>query len=117
MKCRILFVLLWLSLAVLAEPVIDTTNPNVRLGWKPSPSANVSGYYLCWGYQSGQNTNRLDVGNVTNTAVGGLVYGPTYYFVVVAYSSFGDEAPPSNEVYWSIPKAKIRTTRGLKVEP
>ena len=85
-------------------PTITTTSPGmVRLGWKPSPSANVSGYYLCWGLATGQCTNRLDAGSVTNVSVTDIVSGPIYYFTVVAYSSFGDEAPPSNEVNYTLP--------------
>ena len=86
------------------SPAITTNLPGmVRLGWRPSPSANVSGYYLCWSFASGQCTNRLDAGSVTNVSLTDLISGPTYYFTVVAYSSFGDEAPPSNEVSYSIP--------------
>jgi hypothetical protein len=79
----------------------------VRLGWKPSPSAGVAGYYLCWGLGTGQCTNRLDAGSVTNVAVADLLTGPTYYFTVVAYSAYGDEAPPSNEVSYSVPASTI----------
>jgi hypothetical protein len=86
------------------SPTIATNSPGmVRLGWKPSPSENVAGYYLCYGFVSGQCTNRLDAGSVTNCSLTDLVVGPTYYFTVVAYSSFGDEAPPSNEVSYSVP--------------
>lgn len=88
------------------DPVIVTNNPMVHLGWKPSPSANVSGYFMCWGLASGQTTNRLDTGNVTNVFLGDLLPGYTYYFTVVAYSSFGDEAPPSNEVNWTVGEEK-----------
>lgn len=83
---------------------ITTNSPcMVSLGWRPSPSADVSGYYLCWGFVSGQCTNRLDAGSVTNVSLTGLIPGLTYYFTVVAYSSFGDESPPSNEVSYSAP--------------
>ena len=85
-------------------PTITTNSPGmVRLGWKPSPSENVAGYFLCWGVASGQCTNRLDAGNVTTVNVTGLQPGVTYYFTVVAYSAFGDEAPPSNEVSYCPP--------------
>lgn len=92
------------------DPVIVTNNPMVHLGWKPSPSVGVSGYYLCWGLASGQATNRLDSGNVTNLFLGDLVSGYTYYFTVVAYSSYGDEAPPSNEVNWTEAEKKRAVT-------
>jgi hypothetical protein len=82
---------------------VATTNPPpsyqaVSLGWTPSPSANVTGYLLNWGLASGQCTNHLDVGNVTNSTVGGLTTNIAYYFNVVAYDAAGDQAPPSNEL-------------------
>lgn len=75
----------------------------VSLGWNPSPSTNVSGYYLCWGLASGACTNHLDVRNLTTATVGGLEPKVTYYFTVVAYDYRGDLAPPSNEVSYSAP--------------
>ena len=93
------------SFSSLAQPSLHTTTNSqcsVRLDWKPSPSDIVAGYYLCYGFRSGQCTNRLDAGSVTNANVAGLVSGSTYYFTVVAYSSYGDEAPPSNEVSYSV---------------
>lgn len=104
---------------------------SVKLGWCPSPSANVAGYYVAYTIReditnwtpsvyyrpstnpcpgtlltNGSNwalnyTGRVDVGNVTFTTLSNLLEGVTYYFSVVAYSSFGDEAPPSNEVKYT----------------
>jgi hypothetical protein len=92
------------SLLGQSVPTITTNSPGmVRLGWKPSPSENVAGYFLCWGFASGQCTNRLDAGNVTTVNVAGLQPGVTYFFTVIAYSAFGDEAPPSNEVSYCPP--------------
>jgi hypothetical protein len=65
---------------------------------------------MCWGLASGQTTNRLDSGNVTNLFLGDLVPGYTYFFTVVAYSSYGDEAPPSNEVNWTATEEKKAAT-------
>jgi hypothetical protein len=75
----------------------------VSLGWNPGPDPNVTGYFLCWGLSSGACTNRLDAGNVTNTTVAGLAANVTYYFNVVAYGAAGQEAPPSNEVAYTVP--------------
>jgi hypothetical protein len=69
-----------------------------KLGWTPSPSTNVTGYFLNWGLATGQCTNQLDAGSVTNITVGGLATNITYYFNVVAYDAAGDVAPPSNEL-------------------
>jgi hypothetical protein len=82
-----------------------STNPppsgaEVATGWNPSPDPNVVGYYLCWGLASGQCTNFIDVGNVTNATLGGLTTSVFYYFTVVAYDTVGDQAPPSNEIQY-----------------
>ncbi len=78
---------------------------SVSLGWTASPSTNVTGYFLNWGLLSGQCTNQLDVGNVTNTTVSGLASNTTYYFNVVAYDAAGDQAPPSNELAYQVAAA------------
>ena len=75
----------------------------VSLSWNPSPSPTVKGYLLNWGLASGQCTNKLDVGNVTNTTVSGLATNATYYFNLVAYNNAGDQAPPSNEIAYRAP--------------
>ena len=79
-------------------PGIPADSALVSLGWNPSPDTNATGYFLCWGLASDACTNRLDVGNSTNTSVSGLATGMAYYFSVVAYGAAGQEAPPSNEI-------------------
>jgi len=72
----------------------------VTTGWNPSPDSNVVGYYLCWGFTSGQCTNLIDVGNVTNATIGSLTTNVLYYFTVVAYDAAGQRAEPSNEIQY-----------------
>jgi len=99
------------SLSIFAQPgptIATTSHPLLKLRWKPSPSPNVSGYYLCWGLVSGQCTNLIDAGSVTKVNLTGLSSGSSYFFTVIAYSSFGDEAPPSNEVSYSQPNPPNR---------
>lgn len=59
----------------------------VSLGWNPSPSTNVTGYYIYYGPSSGNYTNVVPVSNVTNVTIRGLVSGQTYYFAATAYNS------------------------------
>lgn len=82
----------------------------VRLGWTASPSTNVTGYFLNWGLASGQCTNQLDAGIVTNTWVSGMASNTIYYFNVVAYAAARDQAPPSNELAYS-PTPPVLTLR------
>jgi hypothetical protein len=81
----------------------NSSGLTASLGWTPSPSTNVTGYFLNWGLVTGQCTNQLNVGNVTNSTVSGLTTNVTYYFNVVAYDATGDQAPPSNELAYSPP--------------
>ena len=74
--------------------------PQVSTGWNPSPDPSVTGYYLCWGLATGQCTNFIDVGDVTNATLGGLTTNVEYYFTVVAYDTAGDQAVPSNEIQY-----------------
>jgi len=62
-----------------ARPAID----NLSYG---SSTSYVTGY------------NALDVGNVTSYSVSGLTAGETYYYVVRAYNSCGNESSNSNEI-------------------
>ena len=70
----------------------------VALGWNPSPDTRATGYFLCWGLASTDCTNFLDVGNVTNATVAGLVPNVGYYFTIVTYDAAGDQSPPSNQI-------------------
>ena len=89
------------------SPGIPTDSGLVALGWNPSPDTNATGYFLCWGLASDACTNRLDVGNSTNTSVSGLATGMAYYFSVVAYGAAGQEGPPSNEISYTLSSAAI----------
>jgi len=79
--------------------------------WKPSPSANVAGYYMLVGNESRSYTGKVDVLNYHTCTISNLVRGVRYYFTVVAYSSFGDESPQSNEVDYTPPTALALCSR------
>src|SRR3954462_12000786 len=71
---------------------------NVSLAWDPSSDPSVTGYRLYWGNLPGSYPASLNVGNVTQAAIGGLTDGMPYYFVVRAYNSSGTLSSPSVEV-------------------
>ena len=77
----------------------------MALAWDPSPDPRATGYFLCWGLDSSDCTNFLDVGNVTNATVAGMVPSVGYYFTVVTYDAAGDQAPPSNQITATITPA------------
>ncbi len=75
------------------------------LSWDPpvtnedgSPLTDLAGYKIYYGTTSGNYTNSIDVGNVTTYTVINLTEGLTYFFVVSAYDTLGNESDYSNEV-------------------
>ncbi|MEI6560947.1 MAG: Ig-like domain-containing protein [Verrucomicrobiota bacterium] len=66
--------------------------------WDPSPDANIAGYRLYYGSASGNYTQSVDVGNVTQATVANLTAGATYYAAVTAYNTAALESVKSNEV-------------------
>ena len=76
---------------------------SVTLAWNPSPDTNVVGYKVYYGIASRTYTNVVDVGDVTNATISGLVEGVTYYFAVTAYRSLGIESDYSAEVAYTVP--------------
>lgn len=74
----------------------------VTLSWSPSPASTVSGYYLCWGSQSGvyTQTNTYASGQTTGT-ITGLLPNQTYYFAVQAFAASGAVSPFSNETTYT----------------
>jgi hypothetical protein len=68
------------------------------LSWDANTEANLAGYKLYVGTASGTYGAPVDVGNITTFKVIGLVKGKTYYFVVTAYDTAGNESDYSVEV-------------------
>lgn len=78
-------------------------NVSVKLQWDPSPSSNVVGYAVYYGTVSGDYTARADAGAQTTVSISGLIESTTYYFVAVAYTDYGVESLPSNELAYTVP--------------
>ena len=66
------------------------------LSWDP-PSAGITGFKVHYGATPGSYTTTINTGMVSSFAVSDLPAG-TYYFVVTAYDSSGNESGYSNEV-------------------
>ena len=73
------------------------------MAWEPSSDTNVVGYNVYYGVASRTYPNMINVGNMTNTTVSGLVEGVIYYFAVKAYDKFGDESDFSGEISYLVP--------------
>jgi hypothetical protein len=91
----------WICLLTLiALPAIAASS--VPLAWNASSDANVAGYKIYYGVASRAYTNSVDVGNVTNTVIDGLVAGATYYFAATTYDAAGVESDFSNEAMYLV---------------
>lgn len=75
----------------------------VTLAWDPNQEADLAGYRLYYGPESGQYDQVVDVGNVTTFTVTNLPVGVPRYFVVTAYNTSDLESDFSNEVAHTIP--------------
>ena len=67
-------------------------------GWDPNTESNIAGYRLYYGSSSGNYTQSVDVGNVTQATLSGLTGGNTYYATVAAYNTAALEGAKSTEV-------------------
>jgi len=76
---------------------------SITLTWDPSPDADVIGYNIYFGTQSGNYTNKVSAGNSTTVTISNLVEGVTYYFAATAYNTSGLESDPSNEISYTVP--------------
>jgi hypothetical protein len=93
--CFFIFILLfqlviYLSNAFAAE---------VTLAWDPS-TGDPDGYRIHYGTVSPNYDQTIDVGNITEYTVSGLLPDVTYYFVTSAYNETG-QSGFSNEVSWT----------------
>ncbi len=68
----------------------------VSIAWNPD-TGQVAGYKLAYGTSTGNYANTVDAGNNTSYTLQNLS-GATYYFVVAAYDSSGNQSPPSAEL-------------------
>ncbi|HXR49257.1 MAG TPA: fibronectin type III domain-containing protein [Candidatus Limnocylindrales bacterium] len=76
---------------------------SVTLAWNPVTNANVAGYNIYYGSASGNYTNVISVGNVTNATISGLTEGATYYFATTTLSTSGLESAYSSEISYTVP--------------
>ena len=76
---------------------------SVTLAWDPSPDASVVAYKVYYGPTSRGYTNSVQVGNVTNASIVGLIEGATYHFGATALDNSGLESDFSNETVFTVP--------------
>ncbi|MBP8116257.1 MAG: fibronectin type III domain-containing protein, partial [Nitrospira sp.] len=82
-------------------PPSGTATGTVTVSWTANSEADLKGYRVYVGTQSGSRAQAFDVGNVTSTRLT-LPLGSTYFFVVTAYDTTGNESSPSGELSKSL---------------
>lgn len=98
---------------IFEAPLKATTSVTVM--WNASSDTNVQGYKVYYGTVSQQYTNVVTVGNVTNTSIGGIHPGTTYYFAATSYNAAGWQSPYSPEISYTVPLLNAPLTSATKV--
>lgn len=76
---------------------------SMTVTWIPSPSADVVGYNVYFGTQSGYYPDYISVSGANQADIYGVEDGVTYYVVITAYDSSGHESVYSSESSYTIP--------------
>ncbi len=82
---------------VYLHPIETGAGGELLINWEPASGNNILGYKIYYGTESGSYDTNLDVGNVVNYAIAGLIEGMQYFVVVTAYNNRGMESNFSNE--------------------
>lgn len=110
---NLIFCSAWLFLFQLSAHA----DQSITLSWNASVDPNVAGYKIYYGVASGDYTNCIDVGNVTNAAISGLAAGTTYYFAATTYDIYGNESDFSNEAIYQVPPTSGGDGTGITLTP
>jgi hypothetical protein len=92
-------------LAVEEEPVlmggalISWDPPTEREDGSTIEGLDLAGYRVYYGAATGSYTKSVLVTGSTSAVISGLNAGSTYYFVITALDSVGNESDPSDEVH------------------
>jgi hypothetical protein len=107
----------WLVILLLDLAVwpLAQAGQSVVASWAPSPDSAVTGYKIYYGGSSGNYTNFIVAGNVTNSTISGLAGGTTYYFACTAVNGNGGESGFSTEVSYTVPPAPITLATTMAV--
>lgn len=89
-----------MMMGVGSAPADGALSPPVSivLSWDANTEEELAGYRVRHGEASGVYGEAMDVGNVTEVVLPEMRVGTTYYFVVTAYNTLGEEGPPSDEI-------------------
>lgn len=86
------------SLVVNCSPGGSSGTAQVTLGWDANIEPDLAGYKIYYGTSSGNYTNSIDVGNVTQYTIYNLQVNVMYYFAATAYDDANNESSYSEEL-------------------
>ncbi len=99
-KCSLSAALIFIFFALCLAPTFASA-ADVTLAWDSNQENDVAGYRLHYGTSSGNYTQNIDVGNITEHTLTGLQDGTTYYFAVTAYDLDNYESGYSQELSYT----------------
>ncbi len=86
---------------------LEAAASELTLAWDPNPEADLAGYRIFFGLESGKYTSHVDVGNKTSYTFLTIAPGKKYYFAVKAYNAANQESGYSSEIgYQPTPSEK-----------
>ncbi|NQT26838.1 Ig-like domain-containing protein, partial [candidate division KSB1 bacterium] len=88
---------------------------NILVSWNANPEQDLWGYQIYYGTESNNYTTIIDVKNKTSHPINGLDVG-TYYLVMTAYDSSGNESVFSTEHTFEIADQTAPTLTSLAIE-
>jgi hypothetical protein len=109
------FITFWLCASLACCHSYCNAFQSVRLTWNPSPSANIIGYDIYYGGASGNYTNMVWVGNVTNWTIPGLLGGVTYYFAATAVNRSGLQSGYTSQTSYTPPPTSTTNSPLLSI--
>jgi fibronectin type 3 domain-containing protein len=88
-----------------ASPPASIATASAQFEWDPNPETDLAGYKIYQGTASGQYGAPIATLPASSTSyeADGLQKGSTYFFVVTAYDTSGNEGPLSAELSIPIP--------------
>jgi len=110
--------IIFLLSVIIGLLVSSTAIPaEAKVSWDQNQESDLAGYSIYYGTSSGIYDNIIDVGNDTSYTVANLDSNTTYYFVVTATDSSGNESDFSEEVSIVIPDSTEDLPEDPPIDP
>jgi hypothetical protein len=109
----------WLIPALIGLCLTSVAFPGaLMVNWNANVETDLAGYKIYYGTHSLTYNQTIDVGNTTQYKLENLLEGQTYYVVVTAYDTSGNESLPSSEASAKVGYSRVLITsvaQGVKL--